>query len=58
LYEKLTEHIMKLNFKHSNLDDAILFVKKVGKIIVYLVVFVYDMFITKNSEIYIPSIKK
>jgi hypothetical protein len=49
---------MKLNFKHSNLDDAILFVKKVGKIIVYLVVFVYDMFITKNSEIYIPSIKK
>ena len=37
-YEKLTEHLLKLNFKHFNLDDATLFLKKVGKIVVYLLV--------------------
>jgi hypothetical protein len=30
-YEKLTKHLLKLNYKHFNLDDATLFVKKVGK---------------------------
>ena len=30
-YEKLTQHHLKLNFKHFDLDDATLFVKKVGK---------------------------
>ena len=38
-YEKLTEHLLKLNFKYFNLDDATLFVNKVGKIFVYLVVY-------------------
>jgi hypothetical protein len=49
---------MKLNSKHFNLDDAILFVKKVGKIVVYLVVCVCDLFIIGNNESYIVSIKK
>jgi len=49
---------MKLNFKHFNLDDATLLVKKVGKTIVYLVVCVYDLFIIGNNENYIASIKK
>ena len=57
-YEKLTEHILKLNFKHFDLDDATLFVKKVGKTIVYLVVYVDDLLMTGNNEIYIASIKK
>jgi hypothetical protein len=47
-----------LNFKHFNLDDATLFVKKVGKTIVYLVVYVDDLLITGNNESYIASIKK
>jgi hypothetical protein len=47
-----------LNFKHFNLDDATLFVKKVGKIVVYLVVYVDDFLITRNNESYIASIKK
>eukprot|EP00253_Pinus_taeda_P034645 PITA_34645 len=42
-YEKLTEHLLKLDFKHYDLDDATLFVKKVGKIVVYLVVYVDDL---------------
>jgi hypothetical protein len=46
--ENLTENLLKLNFKHFNLDDATLFVKKVGKSILYLVVY----------ESYITSIKK
>jgi len=57
-YEKLTEHLLKLNFKHYDLDDATLFVKKVGKIFVYLVVYVDDLLMTGNNESYIASIKK
>ena len=49
---------MKLNFKHYDLDDATLFVKKVGKTIVYLVVYVDDLLMTGNNESYIASIKK
>jgi hypothetical protein len=49
---------LKLNFKHFNLEDATLFVKKVGKIFVYLVVYVDDMLIIGNNESYIASIKK
>jgi hypothetical protein len=49
---------MKLNLKHYNLDDAILFVKKVGKIVIYVVVYVDDLLITWNNESYIASIKK
>ena len=49
---------MKLNFKYFNLDDATLFVKKVGKIVVYLVVYVDDLLMTGNNESYIASIKK
>jgi hypothetical protein len=29
-HAKLTKHLLKLNFKYFNLDDATLFVKKVG----------------------------
>eukprot|EP00253_Pinus_taeda_P035466 PITA_35466 len=57
-YEKLTRHLLKLNFKHYDLDDATLFVKKVGKTIVYLVVYVDDLLVTRNNESYIASIKK
>eukprot|EP00253_Pinus_taeda_P015940 PITA_15940 len=57
-YEKLTEHFLKLNFKHYDLDDATLFVKKVGKTVVYLVVYVDDLLMTGNNESYIASIKK
>jgi hypothetical protein len=57
-YENLTEHLLKLNFKHFNLDNATLFVKKVGKTIVYLVVYVDDLLIIGNNESYIASIKK
>jgi hypothetical protein len=47
-----------LNFKHFNLDDATLFVKKVEKTVVYLVVYVGDLLIIGNNESYIASIKK
>ena len=57
-YEKLTEHLLKLNSKHYDLDDANLFVKNVGKKVVYLVVYVYDLFMIGNNESYIASIKK
>ena len=57
-YEKLTEHLLKLDFKHFDLDDATLFVKKVGKTVVYLVVYVDDPLITGNNESYIASMKK
>jgi hypothetical protein len=47
-----------LNFKHFNLDDATLFVKKDGKIVVYLVMYVDDMLIIGNYGNYFASIKK
>ena len=56
--EKLIGHLLKLNFMHYNLDDATLFVKKVGKTVVYLVVYVDDLLIIGNNESYIASIKK
>eukprot|EP00253_Pinus_taeda_P002104 PITA_02104 len=57
-YEKLTKHLLKLNFKHYDLDDATLFVKKVGKTVVYLMVYVNDLFMTRKNGSYIASIKK
>eukprot|EP00253_Pinus_taeda_P024277 PITA_24277 len=57
-YEKLIEHLLKLNFKHYDLDDATLFVKKVGKTVVYLVVYVDNLLMTRNNESYIASINK
>ena len=57
-YEKLIEHILKLNFKHYDLDDATLFVNKIGKTLVYLVVYLDDLLMTGNNESYIASIKK
>jgi hypothetical protein len=45
-----------LDFNHINLDDATLFFKKVGKTVVYLVVYVDDLLITGNNEIYIASV--
>eukprot|EP00253_Pinus_taeda_P025452 PITA_25452 len=57
-YEELNEHLLKLNFKHYDLDYATLFVNKVGKTVVYLVVYVDDLLMTGNNESYIASIKK
>jgi hypothetical protein len=56
--QKLIEHLLKLNFKHFNIDDATLFVKKVGKIVAYLVIYVDDLLITRNNESYTASINK
>ena len=57
-YGKLTGHVLKLSVKHYNLDDARLFVKKVERSILFLVVYVDDLLMTKNNENYIASIKK
>ena len=57
-YENLTEHLLKLNFEHFDLDDATLFIKKFGRSVVYLVVYVDDLLMTSNNESYIASIKK
>ena len=57
-YEKLIEHLLKLNFKHYDFDDATLFVKKVGKIVLYLVVYVDDILMTWNNVNYISPINK
>ena len=56
--KKITEHLLKLNFKHYNLDDATLFVKKEGISIVFLVVYVDDILMTGGNEYYIVSIEK
>ena len=52
------EHLLKLNYKHFNLDDATLFVKKVGRSVVYLVVYVDDLLISGNNDDNIASIKR
>ena len=57
-YEKLIEHLLKLNYKHFNLDYATLFVKKFGRSVVYLVVYVDDLLITRNNDVYIASIQR
>ena len=57
-YQKLIKHLLKLNFKHFNLDDATLFVKKIGISIIYLVVYVDDLLMIRNNGSYIASIKK
>ena len=49
---------MKVNFIHYNLDDATLFVKKVGRFVMFLVVYVNDLLMTRNHESYFTSIKK
>jgi hypothetical protein len=35
-YGKINKFFLKINFKHFNFDDATLFVKKLGKIVVML----------------------
>ena len=57
-YEKSIEHLLKLNFKHFNLDDATLFFKKIGIFAVYHVVYVADLLTTGNNESHIESKKK
>ena len=32
-YEKITKHLLEINFKHYNLDDTTLFVNKVGRVL-------------------------
>eukprot|EP00253_Pinus_taeda_P013624 PITA_13624 len=59
-YEKLTEHLLKLNFNHFGLDDATLFVKKVGKTIVYLVVWhdrVQSSYYSNGTNLKLTSIE-
>eukprot|EP00253_Pinus_taeda_P021251 PITA_21251 len=51
-------HPLKLNFKHYDLDDATLFVKEVGKIVIYLVVYVDDPLMIGKNESYIAFVKK
>ena len=57
-YEKLVGHILKLHFKHYKLDDPTFFVRKVGRYIVFLVVYVDDLLMTGNNEDYIAAMKK
>ena len=57
-YEKINKNIQNLNFKHYNNDDETLFVNKVGRPIVFNVVYVDDLLMTRNNEDYIASIKK
>jgi len=57
-YEKLIEHILKINFENFNIDDVTLFIRKVGKIVVYLVVYIDDLLITRNNESYIAYMKQ
>jgi len=47
-----------LNYKLFDLDDVILFIKKVGKLVVYLVFYVDDLMITRNNDEYITSVKR
>ena len=42
---------MKLNFKHFDHDDATLFIKKVGRSVVYLVVYVDDLLMTGKKDL-------
>ena len=58
LYENPIKHILKLNFKRYNLDDVTLFVKKDGRYVALLVVYVDDLLMWGNNESYIASIKK
>ena len=57
-YGKLIEHLLKLNYKNFNLDDVTLFVKKIGRSIAYLIVYVDNLLITINNDDYITSINK
>ena len=57
-YENLDENLLKLNYTHFNLDDATLFVKIVGRLVVYLVVYVDDLLIMGNNDGYISSAKR
>ena len=47
--KNLNKHLLKLNFKHFNLDDATLFVNKVGRYVVYIVVYVDDILMIGNN---------
>ena len=57
-YENPIEHLPNLIFKHYNIDDATLFVNKVGGSIVIIVVYVDDLLMSGNNKIYIASTKK
>lgn len=47
-----------MNYKIFDLDHATLFVKKVGRSVVYLVVYVDDLMIIGNNDDYIASVNK
>jgi len=52
------QNVSKLIKSLYGLKQAPLFIKKVGKIVVYLVVYVDDLLTTGNNYNYITSIKK
>ena len=47
-----------MEFEHFNLDDATKFVNKVGKTIVYAIVYVDELLMEGISENYIGYLKK
>ena len=57
-YENIIENLLNINFKHYNLDNETIFVKKVGRYVVFCIVYVHDLLMTRNNEIYIASIRK
>lgn len=58
LHEKLIEHLLKLKHKIFDLDVATHFVNKFRSFVIYLVVYVDDLMITRNNDDYIRSIKR
>jgi len=47
-----------LNYKLFYLDDATIFVKKIGNLVVYLLVYVDDLMIIGNNDDYIAFVKR
>ena len=56
--KKFIERLLRLNFKQFNLGDVTIFVMKVGRSIVYLVVYVDDILMIWNNGSCIASINK
>lgn len=53
-YANLIENLLKLNFKHFNLDNETLLVKKIGKTMIYLMVHIDELLIRRTKIILYP----